>query len=325
MPGFCLPKVSARAKKSPASKATDSATNNHQTNQEQNDNSADATGSLLNRYLLRHVTSEFHAKVKDELTVMQDELVLFEYEGNPGDWSHVRSIRTGKSGYVPSKILSELRQVSSARRKKMPRNESGVEGGLHSHHTGHHLVSGPAVSSNGDNSRISDHQLGCRHQHLSNVPHSFQGSTSNHTFSKFHDISMVDSQATYYNIRAPNHCESYDMDFKPFIRDDFGTFVVINNFVAREENDLEVSVGDIVRVLNRDDQDWYWVRRDCDNEEGFVPAKFIKDYLSVESFLTKGNSTLSMKSSNLNAVPTYSNQMETLMPDQHLSSIIPLI
>lgn len=326
MPLFCLPHGSAKAKKSSVSKIIEPISNSH-IDQEQNGDNAHATGSSLNRYLLRYVTSEFHAKVKDELTVMPDDVVIFQYEDSTGDWSHVCSIKANKSGYVPSKILTELRQVSSARRKKMPRNETNILENNHLlHQNRQHHVIGPAVSSNGDNSRLSDHQIGCGHQHLSNIPHSFQGSTSNQTFSKCHDIGMTERPpATYYNLRAPNHCESYDMVVKPFIRDDFGLFVVMNNFVAREESDLEVQVGDIVRVLNKDDEDWYWVRRECDSEEGFVPAKFIKDLPSIESILAKGNSTLSMKSSNLNAVPTYSNQMETQMIDQQLSSMNPLI
>lgn len=326
MPLFCLP---MKAKKSSSSKVPDSITSNHIQQQNISDSINDAKSNLVNRTPLRYVTNEFYAKVKDELTVMQDELVLFEYEDSSGDWSHVRSISTSKSGYVPSKILSERRLLPSARRKKMPRDERRrVESCRHSHHEGHnHHVSGPAVSSNGDQSRFSDHQLSCagHHQHhLLNVPHSFQGSNSNQTLSKFNDMTMVDhSPATYYNLRAPlNHCgESFDSDFSMkqlFIREDFGRFVVMTNFVAREEKDLEVRAGDIVRVLNKDDEDWYWVRRECDNEEGFVPAKFIKDLLSYESILNKGNSTISMKSSNLNAVPTYSNQMETLQAEQQL-------
>ncbi|XP_031548905.1 uncharacterized protein LOC116286511 isoform X2 [Actinia tenebrosa] len=50
--------------------------------------------------------------------------------------------------------------------------------------------------------------------------------------------------------------------------------LVLYNFFAQDENDINVYKGDIVRVLNRDDRDWWWVatRSGC---EGFVPSSYL--------------------------------------------------
>ena len=48
---------------------------------------------------------------------------------------------------------------------------------------------------------------------------------------------------------------------------------MLYTFVARDENDISVERGEIITVLNKDDQDWFWVMR-SDSQEGFVPVSF---------------------------------------------------
>ena len=45
-------------------------------------------------------------------------------------------------------------------------------------------------------------------------------------------------------------------------------------YSTRQENDLAVERGEFVTVLNKEDAEWYWVRR-SDNQEGFVPRTFV--------------------------------------------------
>ena len=41
----------------------------------------------------------------------------------------------------------------------------------------------------------------------------------------------------------------------------WGMFVVTDDFVARDENEISVSMkGEHVSVWNRDDPDWFWTR-----------------------------------------------------------------
>ena len=56
------------------------------------------------------------------------------------------------------------------------------------------------------------------------------------------------------------------------------TVMVLFDFQAADENDLDVRRGEVVTVLNRDDEDWWWVMR-ADGEEGFIPSA----YVSIEA------------------------------------------
>lgn len=108
----------------------------------------------------------------------------------------------------------------------------------------------------------------------------------------------------YYNLRgATTEYKRFDLKFE-------GVYVVINAFQATDENDLSVKLGEFVTVLNKDDPDWYWVRRECRecvSLQGFVPANFLCDYEQMKAIINKGNSTITMKSSNHNDCPTYIN------------------
>ena len=50
--------------------------------------------------------------------------------------------------------------------------------------------------------------------------------------------------------------------------------MVLFDFQAADENDLDVRRGEVVTVLNRDDPEWWWVMR-ADGEEGFIPSTFV--------------------------------------------------
>lgn len=252
----------------------------------------------------RFIKSEFIAKAEDELTVFPDDMVLFQYtDHQSGDWSRVIHLRTHKAGFVPTEILTtETKQT-----KKLPRNSSSSSEHHHHlhhshhqirhHHNTHHISSGQP-SSNGDNIRL--------HQHVPRM---------------CHQQPKFELPASYYNIRPSDphltHYNDISNKCRLFHREDCGLYLVTYNFVAREENDLDVKPGEFVTVLNKEDEDWYWIRRDYDSSEGFVPSKFICDYEQVKSSLNKG-STVTMKSSHMEC-HTYMNQLidrESLITDQ---------
>lgn len=58
--------------------------------------------------------------------------------------------------------------------------------------------------------------------------------------------------------------------------------LVLYNFFAQDENDMDVYKGDIVRVLNRDDRDWWWVATRS-GREGFVPSVYLTRHSVVSS------------------------------------------
>ena len=67
-----------------------------------------------------------------------------------------------------------------------------------------------------------------------------------------------------------------------FRKNDFGDYVVRFEFTACDENDINAQKGDIVRVLNKDDQDWYWVAN-MKGAEGFIPKDFLVPYDKLQN------------------------------------------
>lgn len=62
--------------------------------------------------------------------------------------------------------------------------------------------------------------------------------------------------------------------------------MVLFDFHAADENDVDVRRGEVVTVLNRDDEDWWWVMRD-DGIEGFIPSS----YVSIEAIRISSGSS----------------------------------
>lgn len=53
---------------------------------------------------------------------------------------------------------------------------------------------------------------------------------------------------------------------------------VLYDYTAHYENDLSVCRGEVVMLLNDQDEDWFWVSTD-DGEEGFVPRSFVVSHV----------------------------------------------
>lgn len=49
---------------------------------------------------------------------------------------------------------------------------------------------------------------------------------------------------------------------------------VLFDFEACDDDDISVSRGELVRVLNKDDEDWWWVENEY-RDQGFVPRSFL--------------------------------------------------
>lgn len=63
-------------------------------------------------------------------------------------------------------------------------------------------------------------------------------------------------------------------DIQPFEKRDLGEWVALFLFKGIQEDDVRLSAGEVVMVLNKEDGDWLWVRR-SGGEEGFVPRSFL--------------------------------------------------
>lgn len=273
----------------------------------------------------RYVKAPFQAELSDEISVMPGDAVLYQYTDTTpnGIWSHVLCLRTNQSGFVPNGILTN-EPMRAVRYKKMPR--CGDSSGEHhqSHHSPNHKLSHYSNKpiTQDDNQvpikMLSEIRDQPHHQRL-NIAHSLQGSSGQQTLLKDTDLRYF-CPTGYYNLNAPDsHCGHSEMECRPMHLTDCGHYLVLHNFVAREERDINVDPGEIVTVLNKDDPDWYWICRHDDRREGFVPANFICQYEQVEALMNKGNSTATMKSGNPIDFHTYINH--THKPDSLKDSL----
>lgn len=290
---FCFPN-SLKSNKPRKTRNNEINQNNNKSNNKSNtdsiNNGENHTHATDMIDIIRCVTDNFSAIADDELSVSPGDVVVYQYSvpDSGKDWAFVKCLSTKKEGFVPSEILSTSRPNPQFK-KKMPRTPH--------FHRAHHASDQP--SSNGDDLRLPHHH-GRSQQARFELPHSLQGSSSKLSFQKIHNLRHYNPPA-YYNVCSSD--PHYETQFR---LQDFGYYMVTHNFVAREENDLEVRPGDYVTVLNKDDKHWYWVQRQ-DGAEGFVPSTFICNYEQVQTILNKGNSTVTMKSSNLNDCHTYIN------------------
>lgn len=62
-----------------------------------------------------------------------------------------------------------------------------------------------------------------------------------------------------------------------FKKNNYGDYIVRFDFIACDENDINARKGDKVRVLNKDDKDWFWVTN-SHGAEGFIPKDFLVPY-----------------------------------------------
>lgn len=290
---------------------SDNGTNQHRNHHTSTNNVSQYNGTNIPN--VRYVTTNFDAVQIDELTVCTNDVVLYEFSDiqDGKNWSHVRYLTKDERGFVPSEILStEPKRLTQCIKKKLPR--SMADPSINHGHDGTHphktlSTSYKTCHSNGDSVKLQQpHHLRAEQAlHFDIPPNSLQGSSGCQTVQKYPDWSY--NHPGYYNLRNITEPQYERFNCRPFPRNSHGLFVVMHNFVAREESDLNVRPGDYVTVLNKEDSDWYWVRRVYDPDEGFVPSRFICPYEQVRSVLDKGNSTVTMKSSNQNDFHTYIN------------------
>lgn len=319
MPFLFCPIGPTKSKKTTPKNAGNT-TSNKNPNVEQDPN---ATSSLM-----RIVTKEHHAQADDELSVSPGDLVLYEYTYEK--WTYVASLRTSKRGFVPDNILTDLRRTSP-RKKKLPRFESANHHEHHNHLEPHDDHSKDLSSRSGDNTRLVPHHHHHHHRHHSiqddppvcSVLPSLHGSSGKQSFPRFADMRILDTPPHDHHVKSHNsRFDHLGPDITRFHEKDLGTYLVVYNFTSAAENDLSVTAGEYVTLLNRDDKDWFWVRKD-DRVEGFVPARFMCRIEDARSIITKGNSMGTMDLSR--DCHTYINHpadKESLATDQHSSSAL---
>ena len=114
------------------------------------------------------------------------------------------------------------------------------------------------------------HQSWNTHAHLYSSSRSYTGRT-HHTSMTSHarqhtsfDQQSMTSAATSASQRS-----------RKFSRVMADSYVALFDFIAQQENDVSIDRGEAVTVLNTDDSDWFWVRKQ-NLHEGFVPSNYVR-------------------------------------------------
>ncbi|XP_066284949.1 SH3 domain-containing protein Dlish-like [Branchiostoma lanceolatum] len=97
--------------------------------------------------------------------------------------------------------------------------------------------------------------------------------------------SASDGDSLSSGIHPPSSITSQTSETSMFKKEHMGKYLVLFDFAARDENDLNVERGEWVTVLNKEDPLWFWVLRG-NNQEGFVPSNFLSPDLSSQQVYT---------------------------------------
>lgn len=225
-----------------------------------------------------------------DLNADKGEIVLLLYR----DKSKVYAVNSkGKKGFIPFNYCSVLRKndfvtngsFSPAEQTDEDGNFRPVKVYFHDDfikendtnlfHSGNTRISEKQDSSSIPRCR-SDESLFGRNKHKSRTR---QLSSSLEELTDDNQMTSMVSSLIQWDRKAP---ETYRRrqkvkvtHFRKFEND---AVMVLYDFQAADENDLDVCRGEVVTVLNRDDNDWWWVMR-VDGAEGFIPSS----YASVEA------------------------------------------
>lgn len=207
------------------------------------------------------VLHDFTPCVDDELEVKRGQIVNILYREN--DWVYVIGEDSRQEGFIPYSYCApyNTQLADMAIKKKLPRGNAAPED---------HNENIPLLSTN-DPSKLD----------LIEEVNNAQVALKN-AVAELASPVIIEPECT------------------PFHKEPNGRYIVLYTFIARDENDLSVERGEFVTLLNREDNDWFWIVR-SDGQEGFVPSAFIYPADSVlqtqqkllENNLNKTNAQLS--------------------------------
>ncbi|ESO85771.1 hypothetical protein LOTGIDRAFT_130482 [Lottia gigantea] len=103
----------------------------------------------------------------------------------------------------------------------------------------------------------------------------------------------------------------FSTEFKTTPSDD--KYVVLYDFQIVNENDVNVKRGEIVTVLNTDDNNWSWISK-SNNQQGFIPSSFI--YLLPRYLYCTGKYQINIIPIKINIQPSDNVMYESSSPVQ---------
>ena len=238
-------------------------------------------------HIKARVLWKYNAVERSDLQAEKGEIVLLLYREN----SKVYAVNNkGKRGFIPFNYCTVLRKNDFV--ASLPRSEiTGVKWPANVHSHGFqkassrqsrasctrvvHLPGGIVSTSSVQRSR-SEEVLFRNHGQKSRTA---KMSSSLEDLSDDNQTTSMVSDLIHWDRKAPETFRRRQkVQVAHFRKFENEAVMVLFDFHAADENDVDVQRGEVVTVLNRDDEDWWWVMRD-DGLEGFIPSS----YVSIEA------------------------------------------
>ncbi|PFX27302.1 SH3 domain-containing protein Dlish-like isoform X1 [Stylophora pistillata] len=232
-------------------------------------------------HIKARVLWKYNAVERTDLQVEKGEIILLLYR----EKNKVYVVNSkGKSGFIPFNYCTVLRKNDFVSNVYHPQSErtnykqcSWQVNGCHHEFVDASYYSRTAKTTNSHIHRSrSEESLYSRND---NESLNRKISSSLEDLSDDNQIATMISDLIHWDRKAPETFRRRQkVQVSHFRKFENEVVMVLFDFHAADENDVDVQRGEVVTVLNRDDQDWWWVMRD-DGLEGFIPSS----YVSIEA------------------------------------------
>ncbi|XP_058964249.1 SH3 domain-containing protein Dlish-like isoform X1 [Pocillopora verrucosa] len=228
------------------------------------------------RVLWRYIAVE-----RTDLQVEKGEIILLLYR----EKSKVYAVNNkGKSGFIPFNYCTVLRKNDFVSNVYHPQSErtnyekcSWQTNGCHHEFVDASYYSRTVTSTNSHIHRSRSEESLCSHNDCESLSRKISSSLED--LSDDNRIATMMSDLINWDRKAPEtYRRRQKVQVSHFRKFENESVMVLFDFHAADENDVDVQRGEVVTVFNRDDQDWWWVMRD-DGLEGFIPSS----YVSIEA------------------------------------------
>ena len=251
-------------------------------------------------HIKARVLWKYNTVERSDLQTEKGEIVLLLYREN----NRVYAVNNkGKRGFIPFNYCTVLRKNDFVTSFPRPEITSNVKWPTKVHSrdfqkvSSHqsrpascistsvvHLPSGNVSTSSVQRSR-SEEELFRNYGQRSRTP---KMSSSLEDLSDDNRTTSMISDLIHWDRKAPETFRRRQkVQVTHFRKFENEAVMVLFDFHAADENDVNVQRGEVVTVLNRDDEDWWWVMRD-DGLEGFIPSS----YVSIEAIRISSGSSL---------------------------------
>lgn len=217
------------------------------------------------------VLQTYKAQLSNELSVTKGEMVHLVHHAR--HWAFVVN-SNGAKGYIPYAFCSDPSSnvasrpqddATSSQQSERARQQNGSRGQLSGEVTRTAREQHPVVDAVSE--RNDDYD-----DHDDDIDNESESSGASEPLDFADTISLRSSLEPEMGKRMAAGINMADV--LPFFKVPYGKSAVLFDFEAHEENDVSVSRGQTVIILNQDDPSWVWVRT-SDLREGFVPRMFI--------------------------------------------------